>query len=59
MKQCRMCEYKFKGKAPMDGLCHRCHMSLCQGGVDKCVRCANLIDNMISFLYPEPGEEND
>ncbi len=59
MKQCRICEYKFKIKAPIDGLCPRCHMALCQKGLGKCVRCAKLIDNMIGFLSPEEDEEND
>lgn len=61
MKQCRMCEYRFqlKNTVPIDGLCHRCHMSLCQEKFGECVKCAKLIDNMINFLYPTPDEENE
>ena len=55
-----MCEYEFKLKEsiPKDGLCAKCHMSLCQKGVGKCVRCAQLIDRMVDFVFPEKGPED-
>jgi len=63
MVNCRMCERKIPGEyIPIDGLCSQCHLSLCDKGIGKCVRCAKIVDNMVSFLYPEKysdGEEKD
>lgn len=56
--QCRMCENKTLGDpAPIDGLCAQCHLSLCQKGRGKCIRCAKIIDGLVNFLYPEKEEE--
>jgi len=58
MKQCRMCEYEFKDKAPVDGLCNFCHINLCQVGPEKCNRCVNLVNSLLDFLYPNDEEKD-
>lgn len=55
-----MCETKMLGDtAPLDGLCGMCHISLCQKGLGKCVRCAKITDNLVNFLYPEKDPDGE
>lgn len=58
--QCRMCENKIHGNpAPIDGLCAMCHISLCQKGMGKCIRCAKITDSLVNFLYGPDEQEED
>lgn len=50
-----MCENKIPGEvAPLDGLCAKCHVFLCDKGLGKCVRCAKIVDGLVDFNFGKP-----
>ncbi len=58
MDKCRMCEKEVDWIAkPLDGLCAHCHRSLCQKGLEKCVRCAKILDGIIDDVFGKPKED--
>jgi len=60
MLECRMCEKEIPGEVlPIDGLCSKCHISLCDKELGKCVKCAQIIDNMLDFTFKKPEEEDE
>ena len=58
MSRCRLCEeIELGDPAPIDGLCAGCHINLCQKGVEKCVRCAKIVDAALYIAFENPFKE--
>jgi len=59
-QKCRMCEREVNWDVvPVDGLCSQCHISLCQKGLGKCVRCAKIMDGMVDDIFGHPFKEDE
>ena len=59
MKKCRMCEKIKETTSSLDGLCDQCHLSLCQKGLGKCVRCAKVVDGIVDLTFGKYEEKEN